>query len=68
MSSLRSFCDYLVRMAVLKANPARGVKLPARAKRKNIYLTAEQLQALAVESVEPVRRGRTVDHYEATAR
>ena len=25
-------------------------------------------QALAVESVEPVRRGRTVDHYEATAR
>lgn len=25
-------------------------------------------QALAVESVEPVRRGRAVDHYEATAR
>lgn len=31
-------------------NAARGVKLPARSKRKNIYLTAEQLQALAVEA------------------
>ncbi|MBB4854783.1 hypothetical protein HNP40_002175 [Mycobacteroides chelonae] len=34
----------------LARNPARGVKLPARSKRKNVYLTAEQLQTLAVES------------------
>lgn len=47
---LARILDDAVRDRRLAANPARGVKLPARAKRKNIYLTAEQLQALAVEA------------------
>jgi integrase len=34
----------------LAANPARGVKLPPRGKRRNVYLTASQLRALALES------------------
>lgn len=49
-SVLARIIDDAVRDRRLAANPARGVKLPARAKRKNIYLTAEQLQALAVEA------------------
>jgi len=42
--------DDAVRDRRLAVNPARGVKLPARVKRKNIYLTAEQLRSLALES------------------
>lgn len=49
-SVLARILDDAVRDRRLAANPARGVKLPARAKRKNVYLTAEQLRALAVES------------------
>lgn len=49
-SVLARILDDAVRDRRLAANPARGVKLPTRAKRKNIYLTAEQLQALAVEA------------------
>jgi integrase len=35
---------------MLASNPARGVKLPPRAPRRNTYLTADQLQALADEA------------------
>lgn len=49
-SVLARILDDAVRDRRLANNPARGVKLPARAKRKNVYLTAEQLHALAVES------------------
>lgn len=49
-SVLARILDDAVRDRMLAANPARGVKLPRRGKRKNIYLTAEQLHALAVES------------------
>lgn len=49
-SVLARILDDAVKDRRLAVNPARGVKLPARVKRKNIYLTAEQLQWLAVES------------------
>jgi integrase len=49
-SVLGRILDDAVRDRRLAVNPARGVKLPARSKRKNVYLTAEQLQALAVEA------------------
>ena len=39
---------------------------PGHARR--VVVPGPEPQALAVESVEPVRRGRAVDHYEATAR
>ncbi|ULN34193.1 site-specific integrase [Mycolicibacterium smegmatis] len=47
---LARILDDAVKDRRLARNPARGVKLPARAKRKNVYLTAEQLHALAVEA------------------
>lgn len=47
---LARILDDAVKDRRLARNTARGVKLPARSKRKNIYLTAEQLQALAVEA------------------
>lgn len=49
-SVLARVLDDAVKDRRLAANPARGVKLPTRAKRRNIYLTADQLQALAVEA------------------
>lgn len=49
-SVLARILDDAVRDRRLAANPARGVKLPKRATRKNTYLTAGQLQALAVEA------------------
>ncbi|WP_044080324.1 tyrosine-type recombinase/integrase [Mycobacterium canetti] len=49
-SVLARILDDAVRDRRLAANPARGVKLPVRARRKNIYLTAGQLHALAVEA------------------
>lgn len=49
-SVLARILDDAVKDRRLAANPARGVKLPTRAKRRNIYLTADQLQALAVEA------------------
>lgn len=47
---LARILDDAVKDRRLARNAARGVKLPARAKRKNVYLTAAQLQALALES------------------
>lgn len=47
---LAGILDDAVRDRMLAANPARGVALPHRAKRRNVYLTAEQLHSLATES------------------
>ena len=49
-SVLARILDDAVRDRMLASNPARGVKLPKRPPRHNVYLTAEQLDALAVES------------------
>ncbi len=49
-SVLAGVLDDAVRDRMLAANPARGVKLPRRSKRKNVYLTADQLGRLAHES------------------
>ncbi len=49
-SVLAGILDDAVRDRMLAANPARGVKLPRRSRRPNVYLTAEQLHRLAVES------------------
>jgi integrase len=48
-SVLARILDDAVRDRLLSANPARGVKLPSRAKRQNAYLTVAQLGALADE-------------------
>lgn len=47
---LARILDDAVRDRLLAVNPARGVKLPQRAPRHNVYLSATQLQALADES------------------
>ena len=49
-SVLAGILDDAVRDRMIAANPARGVKLPRRSPRPNVYLTAEQLHRLAVES------------------
>ena len=49
-SVLARILDDAVRDRQLASNPARGVKLPPRSPRKNVYLTAAQLEALAQES------------------
>jgi integrase len=49
-SVLARILDDAVRDRILAANPARGVKLPRRAPRQNVYLTAGQLDRLAEES------------------
>lgn len=49
-SVLARILDDAVRDRRLAANPARGVKLPTRARRKNVYMTADQLHALAGEA------------------
>lgn len=49
-SVLARILDDAVRDRLIPANPARGVKLPKRTKRKNVYLSADQLRHLANES------------------
>jgi len=49
-SILAQTLDDAVRDRMLAASPARGVKLPKRPAASNVYLTAEQLGALADES------------------
>jgi len=49
-SVLARILDDAVRDRLLATNPARGVKLPRRSKRQNVYLTADQLHRLAVEA------------------
>jgi integrase len=46
-SVLARILDDAVRDRLLASNPARGVKLPGRPARRNVYLTPEQLQHLA---------------------
>lgn len=47
---LARILDDAVRDRMLASNPARGVALPKPTPRRNVYLTAEQLQRLADES------------------
>jgi integrase len=47
---LARILDDAVRDRMLASNPARGVKLPKPSPRRNIYLSADQLQRLADES------------------
>jgi integrase len=49
-SVLAGILDDAVRDRMLAANPARGVRLPRRSRRPNVYLTADQLRRLAIES------------------
>jgi integrase len=49
-SILAQTLDDAVRDRMLAASPARGVKLPKRSPQKHVYLSAEQLNALAAES------------------
>ena len=49
-SVLRRILDDAVRDRLLSSNPARGVKLPKRPPRRNVYMTAAQLDSLAEES------------------
>jgi integrase len=49
-SVLARILDDAVKDRMLVSNPARGVKLPPRTARRNVYLTADQLQELADES------------------
>lgn len=49
-SVLRRVLDDAVTDRLLASNPARGVKLPRRTPRRNVYLTREQLELLADES------------------
>jgi hypothetical protein len=46
-SVLARILDDAVRDRLVASNPARGVKLPKRPPRRNVYLTAAQLQQLA---------------------
>lgn len=49
-SVLAGILDDAVRDRMLAANPARGVSLPRRSRRPNVYLSPDQLQSLATES------------------
>ena len=49
-SVLARILDDAVKDRMLASNPARGVKLPPRPPRRNVYLSAEQLQLLADEA------------------
>lgn len=49
-SVLRRILDDAVRDRLISNNPALGAKLPIRVKRKNTYLSAEQLQLLAEQA------------------
>jgi integrase len=49
-SVLAGILDDATRDRLIAANPARGVQLPRRTKRKNVYLSADQLRRLAIES------------------
>jgi hypothetical protein len=51
---------------LLASNPALGVKLPKRPPRRNVYLTAEQLGALADESGPLPRRAGISAHRRGT--
>jgi integrase len=49
-SVLARMLDDAVQDGLLASNPARNVKLPKRPPRRNVYLTANQLDKLADES------------------
>ena len=47
---LAGILDDAMRDRLIAANPPRGVNLPRRSRRPNVYLTPEQLRRLAVDS------------------
>ncbi|MGO4276924.1 tyrosine-type recombinase/integrase, partial [Paenibacillus sp. TAF58] len=47
---LAGILDVAVRDRQISSNPARGVKLPRKAKKRRIYLTAAQVEHLARQS------------------
>ncbi len=49
-SVLAGILDDAVRDRMLAANPTRGVALPRRSRRPNVYLSPDQLHSLATES------------------
>ena len=49
-SVLAGILDDAMRDRLIAANPPRGVNLPRRSRRPNVYLTPEQLRRLAVDS------------------
>ena len=50
---LAQVLDVAVRDGVIKANPARGLKLPKKPLPRQVYLTASQLTRIAEESSHP---------------
>ncbi|MGG5753254.1 tyrosine-type recombinase/integrase [Zafaria sp. Z1313] len=51
---LAKILDNAVMDRMLSTNPARGVKLPRKAKKEHVYLTHEQVHALAGEAKHPL--------------
>jgi integrase len=49
-SVLARILDDAVKDQLLSRNPARGIKLPKRAPQRHVYLSADQLDALATET------------------
>ncbi|WAM17520.1 tyrosine-type recombinase/integrase [Rhodococcus sp. JS3073] len=49
-SVLARILDDAVRDRLLAVNPARGVKLPRKVRKPNVYLTHDQVEALATEA------------------
>jgi len=49
-SVLAGILDDAARDRLIAANPSRGVSLPRRSRRPNVYLTPDQLRRLAIES------------------
>ncbi|MGR5065904.1 tyrosine recombinase XerC [Photobacterium sp. DNB22_13_2] len=55
LSALRSFLDYLVRQGVLKANPAKGVSAPRKARPLPKNLDVDEMdQLLSVDDDDPL--------------
>lgn len=46
LAALRTFCDYLMREALLHANPARGVRAPRSPRRLPTHYDVDQVQQL----------------------
>ena len=49
-SVLARILDDAVADRMMATNPARGIKLPPRSRRQNVYLTADQLDVMATEA------------------
>ncbi len=58
LSAIRSFFDYLLREAVVKLNPAIGVRAPKRAKRLPATLDVDQVNRLLTPDADAVLSSR----------